>query len=75
MLALGTGSLTSQFGGLVATQGLMYGVGFITLYWPIMSMVNEWWVVRKGFAFGLIMSAGGKYLLLHDLLERCVGVS
>lgn len=59
IIALGTGSLTSQLGGLIATQGLMYGLGFVILYWPIMNMVNEWWIVRKGFAFGLISSAAG----------------
>jgi hypothetical protein len=62
IVALGTGSLTTRLGGLVATQGLMYGVGFQTLYWPIMSMVNEWWITRKGFAFGLIIGAAG---MLH----------
>jgi hypothetical protein len=59
IIALGTGSLTTKLGGLVATQGVMYALGFLTLYWPIMSMVNEWWVMRKGFAFGLIMAAAG----------------
>lgn len=59
IVALGTGSLTDHLGGLIATQGLMYGIGFLTLYWPIMSMVNEWWIARKGFAFGFIMSAAG----------------
>ena len=59
IIALGTGSISDQLGGLIATQGIMYGLGFLTLYWPIMSMVNEWWIVRKGFAFGLIMSAAG----------------
>jgi hypothetical protein len=67
IVALGTGSLTTQLGGLVATQGLMYGLGFLTLYWPIMSMVNEWWLARKGFAFGLIMGAAGM-LLSADFL-------
>jgi hypothetical protein len=59
IIALGTGSLATELGGLIATQGLMYGLGFVILYWPIMSMVNEWWIVRKGFAFGLISSAAG----------------
>ncbi|KIV99376.1 uncharacterized protein PV09_08921 [Verruconis gallopava] len=59
IVALGAGSLATQLAGLVATQGLMYGLGFVTLYWPIVSMVNEWWVARKGFAFGLIMGAAG----------------
>jgi predicted MFS family arabinose efflux permease len=52
-------SFTSTVGGLVATQGVMYGIGFVVLTYPIISMVNEWWVLRKGMAFGLISSASG----------------
>lgn len=37
----------------------MYGIGFVTLTYPIISMVNEWWLVRKGMAFGLISAASG----------------
>jgi MFS family permease len=37
----------------------MYGVGFVALTYPIISMVNEWWVIRKGMAFGIISSASG----------------
>jgi cyanate permease len=37
----------------------MYGVSFILLTYPILSMVDEWWVARKGMAFGLITSAAG----------------
>jgi MFS family permease len=34
-------------------------LGFIILTYPILSMVNEWWVRRKGMAFGLISAASG----------------
>jgi MFS family permease len=34
-------------------------VGFVTFYYPIISMVNEWWVVRRGLAWGIIASASG----------------
>lgn len=37
----------------------MYGLGFVTLAYPIISMLNEWWVARKGMAFGMISSASG----------------
>lgn len=37
----------------------MYGTGFILFYYPILSMVNEYWIVRKGFAYGLLCSASG----------------
>ena len=53
------GSFTDSLGWLIVTQGVMYGVGFIGLTYPILSMVDEWWVSRKGMAFGLITSAAG----------------
>ncbi|KIW37706.1 uncharacterized protein PV06_10337 [Exophiala oligosperma] len=52
-------SFANTFGQLVATQGVMYGFGFVTLSYPIISMLNEWWVARKGMAFGSISSASG----------------
>jgi MFS family permease len=53
------GSFTTSVTGLILTQGVMYGIGFILLTYPILSMVDEWWVTRKGMAFGLITSAAG----------------
>lgn len=52
-------SYADTIGGLIATQGIMYGVGFITLTYPIISMINEYWIARKGMAFGLISAASG----------------
>jgi predicted MFS family arabinose efflux permease len=37
----------------------MYGIGFLTLTYPIVSMVDEWWIARKGMAFGVISAASG----------------
>ena len=37
----------------------MYGTGFIIFYYPILSLVNEHWVVRRGMAYGLLCSASG----------------
>lgn len=37
----------------------MYGTGFILFYYPILSMVNEFWIARRGFAYGLLCSASG----------------
>ncbi|PVH81254.1 MFS general substrate transporter [Cadophora sp. DSE1049] len=52
-------SFTSSVGGLIATQGVMYGLGFIILTYPIICMVDEWWIQRKGMAFGAISCASG----------------
>ncbi|KAI0833944.1 MFS general substrate transporter [Hypoxylon sp. FL0890] len=52
-------SFTTTVNGLIITQGIMYGVGFVTLTYPIINMINEWWVARKGMAFGLISASSG----------------
>lgn len=59
ILGLLAASFATSVSGLIATQGLVYGLGFVTLTYPIISMVNEWWVARKGMAFGLISAASG----------------
>ncbi|KAL9578852.1 MAG: hypothetical protein Q9212_005459 [Teloschistes hypoglaucus] len=67
ILGLVAGSFADSVGALIVTQGVMYGslhseettAGFLILYWPILSVVNEWWISRRGMAFGFITSAAG----------------
>ena len=37
----------------------MYGIGFTVFYYPIIGMVNEFWVARRGMAYGILCSASG----------------
>lgn len=37
----------------------MYGTGFVVFYYPVLSMVNEFWITRRGMAYGLLCSASG----------------
>ncbi|KAF2624211.1 MFS general substrate transporter [Macroventuria anomochaeta] len=39
--------------------GVLYGIGFIIFYYPILSMVDEYWIRRRGMAYGLLCSASG----------------
>ena len=59
ILGLLIGSFATSIAGLIATQGVMYGIGFVLLTYPIISMIDEWWIARKGMAFGLISAASG----------------
>ncbi|POS71618.1 hypothetical protein DHEL01_v209984 [Diaporthe helianthi] len=36
-----------------------YGVGFLIFYYPILSMVNEYWIARRGMAYGVLCGASG----------------
>ncbi len=67
MLSLGPLCLTGLVAGsfaqsvptLILTQGVMYGTGFVIFYYPILNFVNEYWIARRGMAYGLMCSASG----------------
>ncbi len=49
--------------------------GFVIFYYPISSIVNEWWIAHRGMAFGVITSAAGASgiampLITEALLDR-----
>ncbi|KAF5869717.1 putative mfs monocarboxylate transporter protein [Botrytis fragariae] len=75
ILGLVAGSFCDSVQGLIWTQGVMYGCGFLILTYPIISMINEWWIARKGMAFGLIsaasgVSGAGMPFIIQFLLEK-----
>jgi predicted MFS family arabinose efflux permease len=59
LMGLVAGSFAKTLPTLIITQGVMYGVGFTIFYYPIISMVNEYWIVRRGMAYGILCSASG----------------
>lgn len=59
IIGLVAGSFASNLGTLILTQGVLYGIGFIIFYYPILTMVDEYWVQRRGMAYGLLCSASG----------------
>ncbi|KAJ5330012.1 major facilitator superfamily domain-containing protein [Penicillium brevicompactum] len=59
ILALVAGSFANTLETLILTQGVAYGVGFLIFYYPILNMVNEYWIARRGMAYGLLCSATG----------------
>lgn len=59
ILGLVAGSFANTLGTLLLTQGVMYGIGFIIFYYPILSMVDEFWIRRRGMAYGFLCSASG----------------
>lgn len=59
LLSLVAGSFAKNLGTLILTQGVGYGLGFIIFYYPILSMINEFWIARRGAAYGLLCSASG----------------
>ncbi|RDW63423.1 hypothetical protein BP6252_10968 [Coleophoma cylindrospora] len=44
---------------LIASQGALYGIGVLVVYAPLVSMLNEWFVEKRGLAFGVVFAGGG----------------
>ncbi|KAF4964215.1 hypothetical protein FSARC_7849 [Fusarium sarcochroum] len=59
ILSLLGASFANSVNVLIVTQGVLYGLGFLLLYFPLLSMLNEWFVHRRGFAYAIVYTGGG----------------
>ena len=69
------GSFATSLEVLILTQGVAYGFGFLVFYYPILNMVNEYWVARRGMAYGILCGASGLSgsvmpFIIQALLDR-----
>ena len=39
---------------LVLCQGVIYGIGFLIISYSVFSMLNEWFIRRRGLAYGIL---------------------
>lgn len=74
-LALGLSSLSQTTTHLIVTQGVLYAIGGSICYCPCILYMDEWFVRRKGLAYGILWSGTGIGgitipLLLEFLLGR-----
>lgn len=58
-LSLGLGSLATNITHLIVSQGIMYAIGGGLAWTPILFYIEEWWVLRRGFAYGATMAGLG----------------
>ncbi|KAF2636807.1 MFS general substrate transporter [Massarina eburnea CBS 473.64] len=58
-LSLGLGSLSNTVTQLIISQGIMYSIGGGLAWTPILFYIEEWWVRRRGFAYGATMAGLG----------------
>lgn len=54
ILALISSSFATQVWHLIITQGFLYGFGFLIMYYPLLNMLNEWFIQRRGLAYGIL---------------------
>lgn len=53
-LALGLGSFSKSVNHLILSQGVAYGIGCAVANAPSVFFVPDWFVKRKGLAYGII---------------------
>lgn len=46
---------------LILTQGALYGIGGSLLYNPFLFYLDEWFIRRKGMAYGIFFSGTGLF--------------
>ena len=59
IMALIAGSFARTIETLILTQGVLYGIGILLIYYPLLSMLNEWFVQKRGLAYGILYCATG----------------
>jgi MFS family permease len=57
--ALLASSFATRVWHLILTQGMLYGIGGSLLYSPTMFYLDEWFIQRKGLAFGIMWAGTG----------------
>ncbi|KAL7623220.1 hypothetical protein AAE478_006901 [Parahypoxylon ruwenzoriense] len=58
-LSLAMSSFSTNITHLIATQGVLYAVGGCLAYSPCILYMDEWFVQRKGLAYGIMWSGTG----------------
>lgn len=59
VLSLLAASFANSVTDLLFTQGVMYGIGGAFLYNPFVFYLDEWFIERKGLAFGILWAGTG----------------
>ena len=54
VMSLIAASFCNSVSGLLATQSVMYAIGGLLIYFPSMQYIDEWFVARKGMAYGIM---------------------
>ncbi|KAI9663525.1 MAG: hypothetical protein M1831_002534 [Alyxoria varia] len=59
VLSLVAASFSQSIAHLILTQGVLYGIGGAILYFPAILFLDEWFVRRKGLAYGIMWGGTG----------------
>jgi hypothetical protein len=67
-MALIAGSFANKVSHLILTQGALYAIGGSVVYYPTLVFLDEWFIRRKGFAFGVVWVSLHRPLSLPHLI-------
>ncbi|KAM0119693.1 hypothetical protein ACP6JC_003661 [Aspergillus fumigatus] len=67
-LALGLSSFSTSVTHLIMSQGVAYGIGGCLAYTPSILFLSDWFVEKKGLAFGIVWSGSGLTGILFPLI-------
>ena len=65
VLSLIIASFANNVQGLLATQGVVYAIGGILIYFPSIQYIEEWFVAKRGLAYGVMWAGTGKFPQFH----------
>jgi hypothetical protein len=68
VLAVALSSFAMKVWHLILTQGILYALGGCLLYYPVYIFIDEWFVRRKGFAYGIMWAGTGAGGLLGPVV-------
>lgn len=68
-LALVISSFSIRVWHLILSQGVLYALGGSMLYTPAIIFLDEWFILRKGFAFGVMVRCSSEVMIVSSTLE------
>ncbi|KAF4447761.1 hypothetical protein F53441_8780 [Fusarium austroafricanum] len=78
IISLTASAFATNVAGLIATQGVLYAFGCSLLFSPLALYMDEWFVERKGFAYGVMWAGksavGVAMPFLFDILLQRFGL-
>lgn len=69
-LGLVAASFATRVWHLQLFQGIVYGAAWVIYWSPLLVMVNEWWVNRRGLAYGLWFTASNASGLIMPFIVQ-----
>ena len=58
-LAIFAASFSTEVFHLILTQGVLYAIGGVLIYCPTIVFLDEWFIKKKGMAFGMMWAGTG----------------